>query len=876
MLIYSNIEMFPNNKKSAVSPFFRPIIYAAGSIILFSILISASFIWNFKQVDNQIIELAKKEARTNFNKDVSLRLWATKHGGVYVPATDSTPPNPYLSHIPERDIVTPSGKKLTLMNPAYMLRQIMEDYEKQYDAKGHITSLKLLNANNSPDSWEHESLKKFESGEKSFFEISNISGKPYLRFFESLITEEGCLKCHQIQGYKTGDVRGGVGVAIPMSSYLKLKNSLVYRLAMYHALIWILGVLIIVIFINQRKKQLQRRRLKKEQFLKDNKRLEQKVVERTAKLDKKIEELEHTKNDLNGRVKELNCLYGTAEIIENSVSIDLILSELIHLLQKSWQFPEITEVCITYKNRTYVTKDFLETEWVQSVDLTVNQTRAGDIKIVYLEERPERDEGPFLKQERILLDTIASRIVKVIKRISITDNYNELFHMIDDAIFYTDKNGIIKTVNSAAVVLSGYNKAEEMIGQPMDQLYLNPDIRTSMIKKLHQKGGQYQNFEFVLKRKDHKTVPVLCNIIVLNDENGNMRGTLGAVRDITELKKVENKVQQSETKFRSIFENTNVGLALCNIVIDENNHPVDFILLDVNRSFEELTQLKSEQIRGKRGKEVIPKLDQKWIDLTGNVAQTGIPAGVDELSLIDDKVWKVRVYSPGKNQFAVAISDITERIRSERVIASSLLEKETLLQEIHHRVKNNLTIVSSLLNLQASEMDDDRLKDALKESQSRIHAMASVHETLYNTENLAEIDLKLYLSLIVQMLIQTYSVSSRQIDFTIDSDPIKLKIEKASPLGLTVNEIITNSIKYAFPGEHKGKIIVKAIQLDDRDVELIVMDNGIGLPEGLDLAESDSLGMKLVQTLITNQLDGSVNIANENGTKFTIGFNLDN
>ena len=152
--------------------------------------------------------MVKNEARANFNKDQALRFWATTHGGVYAPITGQTPPNPYLSHVKERDIKTPDGKALTLMNSAYMLRQTMENYESLYGVRGHITSLKHFREETAPDEWEKSALQGFESGAKEIFEFTEIDGKSYFRYMSPMIAKEGCLKCHGHQGYKMGDVRG--------------------------------------------------------------------------------------------------------------------------------------------------------------------------------------------------------------------------------------------------------------------------------------------------------------------------------------------------------------------------------------------------------------------------------------------------------------------------------------------------------------------------------------------------------------------------------------------------------------------------------------------------------------------------------------------
>ncbi len=170
--------------------------------------------------------LAKNEAVVSVKKDVAYRLWLSSHGGIYVPITERTPPNPYLSHIKNRDVNTSASQELTLMNPAYSLSQMMRDYSELYGTKGHITSRLLMNPKNKADAWEEEALKKIEVTKQPTYKKADIDGEEYFRYIQPLPTEESCLKCHAFQGYKVGDIRGGVSVSIPMKWYYNeaLKN----------------------------------------------------------------------------------------------------------------------------------------------------------------------------------------------------------------------------------------------------------------------------------------------------------------------------------------------------------------------------------------------------------------------------------------------------------------------------------------------------------------------------------------------------------------------------------------------------------------------------------------------------------------------------
>ncbi len=223
-------------------------------------LIIVSALWNSYNIYRQNIDLAQKEADAVFNKDVAYRFWATTHGGVYVPVSEKTQPNPFLSHIPERDITTPSGKKLTLMNPAYILRQTMEQFEELYGVKGHITSLKYFRPETAPDAWERAQLEQFENGVTVAKAFTTIDGEEYLRYMKPLKVQKGCLKCHAAQGYKIGDVRGGVSVSVPMAQYRRLAFGAIATIVLAHLLILAVFLTVFLIISRNYRRQIEKRR----------------------------------------------------------------------------------------------------------------------------------------------------------------------------------------------------------------------------------------------------------------------------------------------------------------------------------------------------------------------------------------------------------------------------------------------------------------------------------------------------------------------------------------------------------------------------------------------------------------------------------------
>jgi len=222
---------------------------------------------------------------------------------------------------------------------------------------------------------------------------------------------------------------------------------------------------------------------------------------------------------------------------------------------------------------------------------------------------------------------------------------------------------------------------------------------------------------------------------------------------------------------------------------------------------------------------------------------------------------------------AVLISkDISERIEAETRLKRSLREKEVMLREIHHRVKNNMQVISSLLKLQVRNIDDDIARGIITESQNRIRSMALIHEKLYLSDNFAEVDFRTYAKTLVSRLYESYGVHQHAIRMEIDVDYPKLPVDTAIPCGLIVNELVSNALKHAFSEGDKGTITVRMHQTSDSLIELSVADDGCGLPKDLDIATTESLGLRLVTMLAEDQLQAELEFCRKSGLKTTLRF----
>ncbi|WP_018294637.1 diguanylate cyclase [Mariprofundus ferrooxydans] len=213
-------------------------------ILLWTAIVIASLYWNVAVEKEHTLREAVTEARANFDKNKTFRLWAASHGGVYVPVNKDNQPNPGMASMPERDLTTLSGMRLTLMNPSAIIRQMKSGGTGRYAVKEKLTTFedKLLDPKNKPDSWEAKSLKALKQGAAEVKEITQIDGVTYMRLMQPLFIEQGCLKCHGNQGYQVGDFSGGLDVAVPMATYLKHVSDVTVLLWKSYGLIWLVGL----------------------------------------------------------------------------------------------------------------------------------------------------------------------------------------------------------------------------------------------------------------------------------------------------------------------------------------------------------------------------------------------------------------------------------------------------------------------------------------------------------------------------------------------------------------------------------------------------------------------------------------------------------
>lgn len=294
----------------------RIINYAWYVTAAWTLLLSASAVFTIREHKNTLAKLALTEARAAIGRDILYRRWGSSHGGVYAPITEKSAPNPYLSHIPERDITTPSGRKLTLINPAYMTRQVYEIAKESeaYLGSGHLTSLKPIRPENAPDPWEKKALNSFEKGSREVSELVQIDNQPHMRLMRAFITERSCLKCHAAQGYKEGDVRGGLSVTLPAQPLFDATRSQLNGRLAAHGIIWLLGLGMTGLGARQLTRtaraqkqietELQEQALRLEEEISDRQAMQESLQESESKLLEQNYELQATEEMLRVQLGE--------------------------------------------------------------------------------------------------------------------------------------------------------------------------------------------------------------------------------------------------------------------------------------------------------------------------------------------------------------------------------------------------------------------------------------------------------------------------------------------------------------------------------------------------------------------------------------------
>ncbi|KAM3111737.1 PAS domain S-box protein [Phormidesmis sp. 146-33] len=447
----------------------------------------------------------------------------------------------------------------------------------------------------------------------------------------------------------------------------------------------------------------------------------------------------------------------------------------------------------------------------------------------------------------------------------------------NDSVIITDANSdnpkIIYT-NAAFTASTGYS-AEEVLGKTPRILQGPKSNRVQLDKIRHALNhGKPIQIELLNYRKDGSEFWVDLNIVPIVDLAGNLTHYVALQRDITDRKWAEKALLATQARFKYLLSSNPSVIYTCQ---PNRNRPCTFVSENVIQQlgYEVWQYLKDphfwiDRIHPDNLPNVLTKMSQLFVTEQVSCEYQFLHQDGSYRWLRDGmKLLRDRQGHPV--EIIGSVVDITDRKRAENQIRESLQEKEVMLKEIHHRVKNNLQVISSLLKLQAGYIKDDRILEVFKESQNRVRAMALIHEKLYQSEDLAKTDFAEYIRSLVNDLFRSYSISSRAVSLNLTVEDVRLSIDTAIPCGLIINELVSNSLKYAFSTEKFGQIsIALSAETNDRYL-LVVQDDGSGLPSDIDFRKTKSLGLQLVCNL-TRQLQGTLDLDRENGSTFKINF----
>ncbi|MDD2272122.1 MAG: DUF3365 domain-containing protein [Desulfuromonadaceae bacterium] len=527
--------------------------------IIWTLLLIMSSGWDYIRHDKSTKDIARAEGYIAFQKDTLYRKWASNHGGVYVPVTEQTQPNPSLSHIPERDITTPSGKRLTLINPAYMTRQVFEmaDNEGNF-VKGHITSLNPIRPENAPDSWERNALKAFEGGAKEVSEIQTINGQQYMRFMRPFIVDDPCLKCHAPQGYKRGDLRGGISVSVPMAIYTVGSNKLLAGSAFTHFMFWIMGIGLIS-YSSRRLSQsyalLRDKNIQLEHEIGEREVAQENLQEQACQLEEEILERQQTQHTLAQSEER----FRTAII--NAPFPIMIHADDGQVVQISSTWTEITGYTLSdiptirdWVRKAYGVNHEVVEAYIDNLYNLGARIDEGEYKITTLSGETriwDFSSAPLgiLSDGRRLVISIAKDITDRKLTEDALRTSKERLERAEQVSksgnweLHLDSGKIISS-KGAAIIYGVENDSLEFEYSAIKSMPL-PEYRPTLdagMKKLMEENGSY-DIEFKIKIPNTEIIKDIHSVATYDREKGII---FGIIQDITANKRLEAQLQQAQ------------------------------------------------------------------------------------------------------------------------------------------------------------------------------------------------------------------------------------------------------------------------------------------------------------------------------------------
>ena len=514
------------------------------------------------------------------------------------------------------------------------------------------------------------------------------------------------------------------------------------------------------------------------------------------------------------------------------------------------------------------------------------------------------DEGVYLKDEKGCVH-MAVGVVKDItekrsaqeKLLENEERFRIAAEQTGQIVFEHDIRENIVNWAGAIQDVTGYTVEE--FSKFEDVLWANhihPEDRKRALGKLRTFQEKENKFrvEYRFRKKDGNYIHLEDSGVYLKDENGNVRKAFGVMKDITGIKLASEKLQESEARYRSFMKNFR-GIAF--------QMGLDFTLILIDGNIKETTGYRKEDF-------ISGKVD--WYQLVHPANREKLFENRERLAndplLFIEHEYRIR-HRDGKLRWVREIlQNVSDPAGKKRIMQGTVYDiskqkeaeeslskvEEIRKKEIHHRIKNNLQVISSLLELQAEKFSDMEVLEAFRESQNRIATMAIIHEELYRSKNNETMDFSAYLQKLTKDLFHSYTIRKGDVNMQLDIEEVFLGMDTAIPLGIIINELVSNSLKHAFPSGRKGDVCIKLCKTEgnnenksisniisnssskssvDKNIQytLVVSDNGLGFPGNVDFRNTSSLGLQLVNILV-EQLDGTIELEKSSGTKFKIWF----
>lgn len=446
--------------------------------------------------------------------------------------------------------------------------------------------------------------------------------------------------------------------------------------------------------------------------------------------------------------------------------------------------------------------------------------------------------------------------------------YQDLFENAPIGIFRSSLDAKFLSANPAVAKILKYASAKEMIGAVnrtniVEAVYLEPDRRPEIVATVLA-DGEWHAFEERFRCKDDSIVT--CDFYLRAIfEGSNCIELNGFIENVTERKQAEDSLRLIKCcvdhAYMSIFLVSPIDLKIL--------YANDYMCRDLGYAREEITSMAICDLDPLLMEEMVVQLDRQFTS-NGFIRPFEAYQRRKNGTLVPVEITVNRIKFDGEDLVICFAQDISACRRAEDQLKASLAEKEVLLKEVHHRVKNNLQVVSSLLHLQSKKIFDPAMAAHFIESQNRIYSMALAHEQLYQSKNLAEVRLPAYVTTLVEQIEQVFRIGEKPAFCRVDVDDIVLDIEQVIPCGLLITELLSNALRHAFPGDLSGRVDVE-IHRHNGSLRLMVRDNGTGLPDDLDLSTVKTLGLQLVGAL-ADQLDGKLELQRVDGTSFQVIF----